>query len=141
MARDHLPSGDPSLPADARSPKRARDFVVDTLQGWKLDGHLGVAKLLTSELVANAVMHARTDLTVTVERDERRQVFKVSVADGVRTPPRRRRFSPWATTGRGVAIVEAAATDFGTDQSEDGKIVWFELPLVPDDDSTAQRSP
>jgi anti-sigma regulatory factor (Ser/Thr protein kinase) len=122
-----------ALPADARSPKRARDFVVDTLMAWRLDGYLEVAKLLTSELVTNAVMHARTDLTVTVERDDQRQVFKVSVADAAPKPPRRRRFSQWATTGRGIAMVESAASQFGTTTSPDGKAVWFEFPLVPDD--------
>jgi hypothetical protein len=47
----------------------ARHFVGGTLAGWGLDA--SEACLLTSEVVTNAVVHARTDFTVTVKGDER----------------------------------------------------------------------
>jgi anti-sigma regulatory factor (Ser/Thr protein kinase) len=125
------------LPAEATSPQRARDFVAATLDDWRLAEIRDLARLLTSELVTNAVMHARTDVTVTVTRDDERQRVRVTVTDGSPTQPRRRRYSPMATTGRGLAMVGEAAAAHGVDSTEEGKAIWFELPLSADERSGA----
>lgn len=117
------------LPADPASPQRARDFVAEVLTAWGAASLREEARLLTSELVTNAVMHARTDATVTVVRDDVRHTVRVTVTDESEARPRQRPYSPLATTGRGLSLVARAAKDFGVDVRAGGKTVWFELPL------------
>lgn len=117
------------LPPDPSSPQRARDFVAAALEVWGSAELREQARLLTSELVTNAVMHARTEVTVTVLRDDVRQAVRVTVGDGSEVAPRRRAYGALATTGRGIAMVVAAANDFGIDIQPGGKAVWFELPI------------
>ena len=117
------------LPPEPSSPGRARDFVAAALEAWGTAELREQARLLTSELVTNAVMHARTDVTVTVIRDDARQAVRVTVADGSEVPPRRRPYGALATTGRGIAMVAKAAKNFGIDVRPGGKTVWFELPI------------
>jgi anti-sigma regulatory factor (Ser/Thr protein kinase) len=106
--------------------------VESLLEAWGLLRLRNDAKLLTSELVTNAVLHAGTDLTITVARDDERQVLRVTVGDGSDTPPSRRFYSALATTGRGLAMVSHGAQAFGVDPlqaGKAGKAVWFELAL------------
>jgi anti-sigma regulatory factor (Ser/Thr protein kinase) len=116
------------LPALGTSPRIARDYVVRVLQGWGLDGLGESARLLTSELVTNAVLHARTSITVQVDRDERRRLVRVTVLDLSAQTPRERHFSELSTTGRGLHMVRGGAGDFGVTRRGPGKAVWFELP-------------
>jgi hypothetical protein len=51
----------------------------------------------------------------------------VEVSDGSHELPRPRRVGPDAEGGRGLALVDALASDWGTTTTDDGKIVWFEL--------------
>lgn len=125
------------LPPDPSSPQRARDFVAAALDAWGTVELREQARLLTSELVTNAVMHARTDVTVTVIRDDAQQAVRVTVADGSEVPPRRRRYGVLATTGRGIAMVAKAAKNFGIDIRPGGKTVWFELPIPAADPGPA----
>jgi anti-sigma regulatory factor (Ser/Thr protein kinase) len=117
------------LPPEPSSPQRARDFVAAAVEAWATPELREQARLLTSELVTNAVMHARTDVTVTVILDDARQAVRVTVADGSEVPPRRRPYGALATTGRGIAMVVKAAKNFGVDVRPGGKSVWFELPI------------
>lgn len=89
-------------------------------------GPLDTVILLVSELVTNAVVHARPPVTLRVHVDEERT--RVEVTDGarrdlpiVRNPP------PTATGGRGVMFVDRLATRWGTLQRSGSKAVWFEL--------------
>jgi anti-sigma regulatory factor (Ser/Thr protein kinase) len=126
------------LPPDPSSPQRARDFVAAVLDVWGDAELREQARLLTSELVTNAVMHARTDVTVTVIRDDAQQAVRVTVADGSEVPPRRRPYRALATTGRGIAMVARAAKDFGIVIRPGGKTVWFELPIPATNPGPAQ---
>ena len=118
----------------AASVRDARAFVVSLLDAWGLSDAAPRAVLLTSEVVTNAILHAGTTVTVTLRCDESREVVRVTVRDGSAAMPKRRRYGPLATTGRGLAMVAAAAHSFGVDSLPVGKDVWFEL-------STAQISP
>ena len=120
-----------TLPADPRSPGAAREFVEETLRSWGLVAALNDAKLLTSELVTNAVLHARTSLTLVLAKDDERDVVRVSVHDESATVPRRRAYSPLATTGRGLNMVGAASQAHGVERSANGKAVWFEISMSP----------
>src|SRR5206468_2951238 len=87
------------------------------------------AELLVSELVTNAVLHARTDLTVAVER--RGENVRVSVSDGSARQPRLRHHSVEAGTGRGLLLVERMARRWGVEPAGTGKVVWFEVSRDP----------
>ncbi|MGH8928741.1 MAG: ATP-binding protein, partial [Acidimicrobiia bacterium] len=80
---------------------------------------------LVSELVTNAVLHARTPflVKVTVAPD----LIRVSVTDGDRTQPLMKQHGLSDPTGRGLRIVDAMADRWGVDPDVDGKTVWFEL--------------
>ena len=113
------------LPAAAASVRDARHFVVGLLEQWGLDGLVETAALLTSELVTNSVLHARTTIGVAVERTADGVV--VSVSDGSGFSPRRRRHSPTATTGRGLDLLERLADSWEVVPTGSGKTVRFVL--------------
>ncbi|HEY2791891.1 MAG TPA: SpoIIE family protein phosphatase [Micromonosporaceae bacterium] len=85
------------------------------------------AMLLVTELVTNAVLHAGSDISLTVEAEETR--LTVVVRDGNRgdLPEPGRIGSPMATSGRGLMLVDRIAHRWGTTHEADGKLVWFEL--------------
>ena len=113
------------LPPDHAAAARARRFVSDTLRGWGCDDAIPDAQLLVSELVTNAVLHARSATRVTVERSS--TTVRVSVDDDSSTQPRLRELGPEAVTGRGLLLVDRIAQRWGVDPRADGKCVWFEV--------------
>ena len=112
-----------TLPPDTESPSRARHFVCDALSGRHAP--LDVVALLVSEIVTNAVLHARSEVTLTVRMDS--DSVRVEVADNSVAAPQQRPISDEAVTGRGMFLVEQLADDWGTSPAGDGKVVWFEL--------------
>ncbi|QYG92183.1 ATP-binding protein [Iamia sp. SCSIO 61187] len=115
------------LEAEPRSVGRARRFCAATLHGWGVRGPVvETCVLLVSELATNAVLHARTDFTVSIEREPR---LRIEVCDGDPRLPHTRDFGPEAASGRGLHLVEALAVSSGTvTHPTGGKSVWFELP-------------
>jgi anti-sigma regulatory factor (Ser/Thr protein kinase) len=110
----------------------ARHFVrraVDSLAGGDCTEVAEDAELLASEAISNAVVHARTDVIVTVRRQP--ESFLVSVHDHDPTPlppPTRPDPDSLQPGGRGLLIIDALAEDWGVDQvHDDGKVVWFTL--------------
>lgn len=87
------------------------------------------AELLVSELVTNAVLHARTDIRVSV--DQHGDVVRIGVADFSPRQVRMVRRSAESGTGRGLLLVDGIATRWGIEPLERGKVVWFELPRQP----------
>jgi anti-sigma regulatory factor (Ser/Thr protein kinase) len=86
---------------------------------------------MVSELASNAVQHARSSFSVSI--DETQDGIRVEVRDsGGGTPvvgaPTFRDVS-----GRGLLIVKSLSQEFGIDQTTVGKAVWFRLST----DSTA----
>jgi anti-sigma regulatory factor (Ser/Thr protein kinase) len=114
------------LPADRTAPSRARRFVADTLASWNVSREVVAdAVLLVSELVTNALLHARSAPSVELTRTDGR--IRVVVFDDSPLAPRRRYYATTAVTGRGIALVDALASRWGTERDGDGKFVWFEL--------------
>src|SRR3954447_26967827 len=68
MANSDAPSV--TLAPTARSCTEGRRFVTQTLIEWGLLGLLDAAALLASEVITNAVLHARTVVTLTVVRTD-----------------------------------------------------------------------
>jgi len=113
------------LPATARSVPEARHHVVATLQEWGYLGLVETARLLTSELVTNAVLHARTEMTLAVQNSD--HGVRISVTDSSPVPPSLRHHSPTATTGRGLRLLNQLAREWSVDERDGGKTVWFTL--------------
>jgi anti-sigma regulatory factor (Ser/Thr protein kinase) len=112
----------PSAPVSA---SRARAFVESVLAGAGLDHLAYTARLLVSELVANAILHSGTPLEVVVQWGEDR--VRVEVHDGNPQLPVRKHYSNMSGTGRGLMLVERMAAGWGADRTPTGKVVWFEL--------------
>jgi anti-sigma regulatory factor (Ser/Thr protein kinase) len=83
--------------------------------------------LLASEIVTNAVLHGEGDieLDIVVTDDE----LRVAVSDeSDEVPFVDTNVPPHTGSGRGLTIVNAIATDWGTDVNHGpGKQVWFRL--------------
>jgi Histidine kinase-like ATPase domain len=123
---DQLQLGLPPEPASAR---RARALVVQACRAWHLPQLLDRARLVVSELVANSIEHAGTDLSVTVSR--RGDGLHLAVRDGSPTLPRLLHPAPAdpgapRALGRGVRLVNATAAAWGAFPLPNGggKIVW-----------------
>ena len=112
------------LPVDLRSPKHARDAIQARFGSEPRCGDL---LLCISEVVTNAVRHARTAAHMTVSRRRDLVVVEVSDASGnlpVKGPP-----APQGPTGRGLLILDQLAQRWGTRRTSAGKVVWFEFDL------------
>lgn len=114
------------LPAEASSPRRARLFVDEVLHRWRRDGAIERMALIASELVTNAVRHARTDVLVHIEA--RDGSVYLEVIDGAEGRPRFIESDGGIPAGLGLPIVEALASSWGiTSRDGGGKGVWAEV--------------
>ncbi len=109
---------------------RARAFASGVLTSWRFppDLHdLGV--LAASELVANSLQHGTPPMRLRLRRTDRRLI--VEVTDGDDHLPRRRRAEPADESGRGIAIIAAIASNWGSRRAPGGgKAVWCEFALA-----------
>ena len=120
------------LTSTPSSVREARRFVAATLTGAGLGHLVDTAALLVSELSANAVLHAHGAFAVEVTLVG--PVVRIGVRDTSAQAPHRCARSPLAGSGRGLAMVETLAQDWGTERIADSagpyrKTVWFTLPL------------
>lgn len=105
----------------------ARRFVRDVLMSRRVgDAVVETVELLTSEVVTNALVHARSGPELTVDVSD--ATVRIEVSDESKIVPTRRPHDPEAASGRGIAIVEELAAGWGVDPiPDDGKRVWFEV--------------
>ncbi|MFF2501976.1 SpoIIE family protein phosphatase [Streptomyces sp. NPDC058067] len=106
---------------------RVRALVRDQLTRWGLAALAPTAELLAGELVANAVRHARTR-TVEV-RLVRSGTLVCEVEDDDQRLPTLLSAGPGDEFGRGLRVVSALASEWGTSRTGSGKTVWCELAL------------
>ncbi|MFC0438309.1 ATP-binding protein [Kutzneria buriramensis] len=117
------------LPPAAGSAAAARRFVTDTLTGWGLDALVEDACLIASELVENAVEHARSVAKVRLEL--RRGLLTVAVRDASAARPARLEPGAVVNGGRGIFIVDTLSKAWGTTPTWDGgKVVWAALAVA-----------
>lgn len=116
---------DAEFGCDPASVEAARAFVDAALRVWHLDDLTEIATLLTSELVTNVVIHARTSCRV-VARLESAEVV-VEVFDGSAALPSPPTTDPYAEGGRGLLLVQSLADRWGVRATGFGKSVWFAL--------------
>lgn len=117
-----------TLAAQLSSVTTGRHFARDVVNEWGLEQFVDDVQLGTSELVANAVRHAGTEVTLTLRKDI---ALIIEVVDGHREL--HRPFSPHldlaAENGRGLQIVAAISDDWGISSVDGGKCIWFSLEL------------
>lgn len=104
----------------------ARRFVRERLAAWEADSrYVDSAVLVASELVTNAVLHARTSVTLRIELQG--STVRIEVLDENPRLPVLAPCPPEATSGRGLALVAILATAWGMEHHGDGKIIWAEI--------------
>jgi two-component sensor histidine kinase len=107
-----------------QTPRIARRRLAERFAAQLGDDELQDAKLLTSELVTNAVLHGRGQIELTARLDENR--LTVDVADeghGFEPAGLERPFD--AVGGHGLNIVDTIASRWGIQAGSSH--VWFEL--------------
>ena len=119
-----------TLTSKAQSVPTARGKVEQELMRLGVDDPevIDTVKLLTSELVTNAIRYSDEDLTVCLDRVDR--LIRVTVVDtnpDIRLEPKP--IEVQAQHGRGLLLVETLATDWGVVPEGSGKQVWFELEM------------
>ena len=113
------------LPLSINTAHIARETVTDTLLAIGRADLVDDTTVVVSELVANGVMHARTEMTLSVERAG--DGIRVAVSDGSHTAPVESA-SPVATSGRGLLLVERLSSAWGSERlAEGGKAVWAQI--------------
>jgi CheY-like chemotaxis protein len=117
------------LTAALTAPGIARGFADKTLQEWHLEHLSETVVLLTSELVTNAVTHAESDLELTLQLVD--GFLRVEVYDRSNTDPQQRSPALDVPGGRGIALVDALASAWGTEDAGLGKVVWFQVAQDP----------
>lgn len=111
--------------------RSARNFVASTLRsrGWS-ERDVERAQVVVSELVANAVVHARTESTMHIRIDGALRLEVVDAAPDVHLQPREpdlRRVG-----GMGLRLVADISRAWGVERSAAAKAVWCEVePTVP----------
>ncbi|MBO1753023.1 ATP-binding protein [Actinotalea sp. BY-33] len=119
------------LPGQRQSVAVGRHWVVSTAAARGITGMANqVLELLSSELLANAVLHGPQGVAIGVQMRHTETAVRVSVSDASATNPVVMHNGPSAPNGRGMAIVEAMSSRWGVEEHADGgKTVWYELEL------------
>lgn len=112
-----------ALPSAVEAVPRARRGVVTQLRDWGCEPLCDAAALVVSELVTNAVLHARTPIELSLEQV--RNGVRVTVRDLADGLPAMGAPMSLASNGRGLVLLEALAQSWGVDtHAGGGKTVW-----------------
>lgn len=114
------------LPEGPIAAREARDHVRDQLARWDLDALTTIAELLVSELVGNAIRHAKGPIGLRLLRSEK---LICEVSDASLTTPRIRHASDTDEGGRGLQLVAALSQRWGTRYTSAGKCIWTEQQM------------
>ena len=111
---------DPAILASARS------FAADSLRTLECTAVRDEVELLLTELITNAIIHARTDIEVRLEASG--AGVRVEVIDGNPIMPVAGTLTAGALSGRGLTLVQSMSTRWGAhNNGTGGKTVWFEV--------------
>ncbi len=128
------------LRPDAAEVSRSRHVVGAVLRRSGCEDVLDDTELIVSELVANAVEFAEHEVRVTVARVDGH--LRVEVHDAGRGDPEVAHPPPLSEAGRGLAMVQTLATEWGVETDPSGgKTVWTELRRSADGQGTSAVSP
>jgi anti-sigma regulatory factor (Ser/Thr protein kinase) len=118
-----------TLPAEAHSVRLARHAAHTVLSAWRLAHMEETAVLIVSELVTNAVRHARGTDVVEVDVHATRTCLRIEIQDCDRHWPQPRIPGGFEESGFGFVLVDALAAKWGVRETTTGKAVWAELDI------------
>jgi anti-sigma regulatory factor (Ser/Thr protein kinase)/anti-anti-sigma regulatory factor len=112
------------LPGRPEAAKWGRLLVEAVCADWDVgDAELHAARTVVSELVTNAVLHARTSCVVTLTLTDR--ALQIGVRDYLPgRGPLRGDAAPAAEGPLGMVVVDAVSRGWGVTHHDDGKTVW-----------------
>lgn len=112
--------------------RQVRRIIAAQLRDWGLDPLIDTATLGMTELLANVHRHTGEDKHCSVELVLLWDRLTVSVRDHDPRLPQLCTANTLATSGRGLALVEALSVSWGArvQRGGAGKIVWFTLPAL-----------
>lgn len=116
---------------DLRGVAEVRLFLDDLLGRWSRDSVVDDIKVMASEMVTNALIHARSGVDFRLREYPDR--IRVEVQDSDPNPPipttllEDETRNEQSETGRGLLIVDALALAWGSSPAGRGKITWFEV--------------
>ncbi|MFF5967307.1 ATP-binding protein [Streptomyces collinus] len=118
------------LAGEEREVSPARRKVVDKVCAWGVplkDETADAIRLVTSELITNAVVHGGGPVTVTLYH--RPGSLVIDVVDGNSAAPQMSCAQAYDESGRGLALVEILAARCAWEPAGLGKRVWAEIAL------------
>ena len=114
------------LPLSLTSVAAARRFVEERMKEWRVEQLLDDALMVSSELVTNAVTHARSSCRIRLSLNV--ATLRIDVLDAGAGTPEPQPPSETEEHGRGLYMVDAVTTAWGLeDVPGQGKLVWAEL--------------
>jgi anti-sigma regulatory factor (Ser/Thr protein kinase) len=117
-----------TLPAAGQAAGLARQATREALASWLAAPLEETAVLLVSELVTNAVRHARSTATLLALRLETSGTcLRIEVHDADPRWPQPGTPAGLDESGFGLVLVNALADSWGVRQTATGKAVWAEL--------------
>jgi serine/threonine-protein kinase RsbW len=116
-----------ALPTADHAVRQARQATRDALATWRLAYLEETAVLLVSELVTNAVRHARGSDAITLQLQASRTWLRIEVTDADPRWPQPRSPAEFDGSGFGLVLVDALAGKWGVRETATGKAVWAEL--------------
>jgi hypothetical protein len=126
VSTDARPARATLLPPTESSPRAACEFTRETLASWRLASALDNVEVIVNELVTNAVLHAEGAVTLELSVDG--GCVHIEVSDDSAAMPSERPFSDSRPNGRGLGIVAALSTAWGTSPAPTGgKMVWADV--------------
>lgn len=108
------------------TPGLVRRLVRRTLADWGLSACTDIAELLACELATNAVRYASRPIGLRLMRTD---VLLCEVKDDDHCLPVLRPTTTQDEAGRGLHLVSSLARRWGSNRTNDGKVVWFDLAL------------
>jgi anti-sigma regulatory factor (Ser/Thr protein kinase) len=116
-----------TLPASGQPVRLARQVTREVLTAWQLAYVQETAVLLVSELVTNAVRHARGTDAITLKLQAARTWLRIEVYRRRPGLAVVRTAGEFDESGFGFAVVNSLADKWGVDETVVGNTAWAEL--------------
>jgi len=122
------------LPMSDSSPAVGRALAKYACESWDVVDVADYAQIVVSEFISNAIVHAKTDLDVTILL--RADYLVIQVRDrSAKCPPRagevRSASASGADHGRGLALVDRLTSSWGYSVGPHGKTMWATIRIRP----------
>lgn len=118
---------------DLQAVAAVRHDLQDILCRWKVESLLDDTRLILSEVLTNALVHAQSEVDIRLRRHG--HGIRIEVQDNSPQPPVPRVITSEdsmiaeAESGRGLLIVDALAAAWGSTPAGWGKTIWIEMTL------------